>query len=52
LAPQSQSNAPAIDDSAPKPRSKAGSSVAQISAALVGCWMFGFGSARRIRLGA
>jgi hypothetical protein len=59
-APQSQSNAPAIDDSAPKPRSKAGSSVAQtlvmlagaISAALVGCWMFGFGSARRIRLGA
>ena len=60
LAPQSQSNAPAIDDNAPKPRSKAGSSVAQtlvmlagaISAALVGCWMFGFGSARRIRLGA
>lgn len=59
-APQSQSNAPAIEDSAPKPRSKAGSSVAQtlvmlagaISAALVGCWIFGFGSARRIKLGA
>jgi hypothetical protein len=57
-APQSQ-NAPAIEDSAPKPRSKAGSSVAQtlvmfagaISAALVGCWIFGFGSNRGIRLG-
>jgi hypothetical protein len=58
-APQSQ-NAPAIEDGAPKPRSKAGSSVAQtlvmlagaISAALVGCWIFGFGSNRGIRLGA
>jgi hypothetical protein len=65
-APQSQPNAPAVEDSAARPQSikpprRTGSSVAQtlvmlagaISAALVGCWVFGFGSSssRGIRLG-
>jgi hypothetical protein len=60
--PQSEarSNVPVVEDSAPKPQRKSGSPLAQtlvmlagaISAALVGCWMFGFGSRRAIRLDA
>jgi hypothetical protein len=62
--PQSQTLAAAsvVEDSQPKPENKRAfdSSIARtlamlagaISAALVGCWLFGFGSSRGIKLGA